>query len=108
VEFHTQVFQAAKEVDASQETLVDLFESIENFFKRLESYTEVPPTDAMTEIIVKIMVEVINVFAIATKEINQSRTSVFSLRLDTRGCKLIYVQKNLSRSLWEGKTWKTR
>ena len=94
-EFHTEVFQAAKEVDASQEALVDLFESIENFFKRLESYTVVPPTDAMTEIIVKIMVEVINVFAIATKEIKQSRTSVFSLRLDMRGCKLIYVQKNL-------------
>ena len=99
MESHTQVCQAAKEVDASLETLVDLFESIENFFKRLESYIEVPPTNAMTEIIVKIMVEVINVFAIATKEIKQSRASVFSLRIDMRGCKLIYVQKNLSRSL---------
>jgi len=38
-------------------------ESIENFFKRLESYTEVLLTDAMTDIIVKIMVEVLNIFA---------------------------------------------
>ena len=36
---------------------------------------EVPPTDAMTDIIVKIMVEVLNVFAIATKEMKQGRAS---------------------------------
>ncbi|KAH9046668.1 hypothetical protein EDB84DRAFT_1673962 [Lactarius hengduanensis] len=67
---------AAKDVDASQEALADLFERIENFFKRLESYTEVPPTDAMTDIIVKIMVEVLNIFAIATKEMKQGRASL--------------------------------
>jgi hypothetical protein len=72
----TDVCQAAKDVDASEEALGDLFERIENFFKRLESYTEVPPTDAMTDIIVKIMVEVLNVFAIATKEMKQGRGSV--------------------------------
>ncbi|KAH9046670.1 hypothetical protein EDB84DRAFT_630663 [Lactarius hengduanensis] len=66
---------AAKDVDASQEVLADLFERIENFFKRLESYTEVPPTDAMTDMIVKIMVEVLNIFAIATKEMKQGRAS---------------------------------
>ncbi|KAH9055238.1 hypothetical protein EDB87DRAFT_1341233 [Lactarius vividus] len=68
---------AAKDVDASQEALVDLFERIENFFKRLESYTEVPPTDAMTDMIVKIMVEVLNIFAIATKEMKQGRAKKF-------------------------------
>ena len=67
--------QAAKDVAASEEVLADLFDRIENFFKRLESYTEVPPTNAMTDIIVKIMVEVLNIFAIATKEIKQGRTS---------------------------------
>ena len=59
----------------SQDTLADLFERIENFFKRLETYTEVPPTAAMTDIIVKIMVEVLNIFAISTKEIKQGWTS---------------------------------
>ncbi|KAH9025261.1 hypothetical protein EDB83DRAFT_2657882 [Lactarius deliciosus] len=62
---------AAKDVDANQVALVDLFERMENFLKRLEFYTEVPPTDAMTDIIVKIMVEVLNIFAIATKEMKQ-------------------------------------
>ncbi|KAN0130234.1 hypothetical protein V8E53_011991 [Lactarius tabidus] len=32
---------AAKDVDSSQEALADLFERIENFFKRLEAYAEV-------------------------------------------------------------------
>ncbi|KAH9175533.1 hypothetical protein EDB89DRAFT_1882677, partial [Lactarius sanguifluus] len=72
---------AAKDVNASQEVLADLFERIENFFKRLESYTEVPPTDAMTDMIVKIMVEVLNVFAIATKEMKQGRAKTFFKKL---------------------------
>jgi len=67
--------QAAKDVDASQNALIDLFERIENFFKRLESYTAVSPTGAMTEIIVKILIEVLNIFAIATKEMSQGRAS---------------------------------
>ena len=69
--------QAAKDVSQSQDVLVDIFERIENFFKRLETYAEVPPTVAMTDIIVKIMVEVLNIFAISTKEIKQGRTSTF-------------------------------
>ena len=67
--------QAAKDVDAGEGALADLFERIENFFRRLESYTGVPPTDAMTDMIVKIMVEVLNIFAIATKEMKQGWAS---------------------------------
>ena len=74
---HTDVRQAAKDVNASEEALADLFECIENFFKRLETYTEVPPTDAMNDMIVKIMVEVLNILAIATKEMKQGRASVY-------------------------------
>jgi hypothetical protein len=73
--FRINVCQAAKDVGASEEALADLFDRIENFFKRLESYTKVPATTAMTEIIVKIMAEVLNIFAIATKEIKQGRAS---------------------------------
>ena len=73
--FNGDVCQAAKDVEASHEALADLFERIEYFFKRLETYTEVPPTDAMTDMIVKIMVEVLNIFAIATKEMKQGRAS---------------------------------
>jgi hypothetical protein len=67
--------QAAKDVSAAQGVLIDTFERIENFFKRLETYTEVRPSAAMMDIIVKIMAEVLNILGIATNEIKQGRTS---------------------------------
>ena len=70
-----------KDVDAAQEALIDIFERIENFFKRLEKYTEVKPSEAMTDILVKIMVEVLNILGTATKEIKQGRTSKLPIRL---------------------------
>ncbi|KAH9052804.1 hypothetical protein EDB87DRAFT_1581202 [Lactarius vividus] len=65
---------AAKDVREGQEALVDVLERVENFFKRLETYTEVPQTTAMTDILVKIMVEVLHILAISTKEIKLGRT----------------------------------
>jgi hypothetical protein len=62
-------------MEASQEVLVDLFGRIENFFRRLESYTEVWPTSAMMNVIVNIMIEVLSILAIATKDIKKSRAS---------------------------------
>ena len=51
---------------------------MEYFFKRLEAYIKVRPTAAMSDIIVKIMVEVISILGIVTKEIRQGRTSMYS------------------------------
>ena len=102
-DLHIDVCQAAKDVNASEEALADLFECIENFFKRLESYTEVPPTNAMNDMIVKIVVEVLNIFAIATKEMKQGRASVYYLDSFHEHV-LTYVQKSSSRSLLGGKT----
>ncbi|KAI9430671.1 hypothetical protein H4582DRAFT_2086405 [Lactarius indigo] len=48
---------AVKDVRASQDALIDLFGRMDNFFKRLEKHIEVRPTAAMTDVIVKIMVE---------------------------------------------------
>ena len=52
---------------------------MEYFFKRLEVYIKVRPTAAMRDIIVKIMVEVISILGIVTKEIRQGRTSMHSV-----------------------------
>ena len=71
--------------------LVNIFESIENFFRRLETYIEVPPTAGMTDIIVKIMIEVLSILAIATKEINQSRASELISVDINRHCRLMAV-----------------
>jgi archaellum component FlaC len=49
---------------------------MEFFFKRLEAYIKVRPTAAMTDIVVKIMVEVISILGIVTKEIGQGRISM--------------------------------
>ncbi|KAI0277802.1 hypothetical protein BGY98DRAFT_934155 [Russula aff. rugulosa BPL654] len=65
---------ATMDVRASQDNLIDIFERMENFFRRLEIYTEVSPTPEMIDIIVKILVEVLSILAIATKDIKQGRT----------------------------------
>ncbi|KAH8977529.1 hypothetical protein EDB92DRAFT_2119889 [Lactarius akahatsu] len=72
---------AAKDAVASREALIDMFEQIESFFKRLETYTEVPTTESMRDIIVKIMVEVLDILAISTKEIKQGRTKKYFRKL---------------------------
>ena len=48
---------------------------MENFSKRLESYTEISPTPAMRSMLIKIMVEVLTILGIATKEMKQRRSS---------------------------------
>ena len=57
--------------------LIEIFVRIESFFKRLDSYTTVPPTAAMTDVIVKIMIEILSILAIATKEMRQGRSSEY-------------------------------
>ena len=42
---------------------------------RLVSYTEVRPTAAMTDVIVKIIMEVLSILAFATKEVKRGRSS---------------------------------
>ena len=54
---------------------MDIFERIESFFRRLEIYINVPPTPEMMDIIMQIMVEVLLILGIATKEMKQGRTS---------------------------------
>jgi len=71
----TEMFQAFKDVNASYDALADLLESIERFLARLDIYTKVPPTPAMSDIIVKIMVELLSTFALVTKQIKEKRSS---------------------------------
>jgi hypothetical protein len=71
------IFQAAKDARASQDTIIDIFERIEMFFRRLETYTQVPATTDMMDMIIQIMVEVLSILGIATKEIKQGRLSKY-------------------------------
>jgi len=65
--------QTVRDVRASHSTIIDIFERMESFFLRLETYIEVQPTTEMRDIIIKIMVEFLSILAIATKEINRHR-----------------------------------
>ena len=65
------VSQSVKDVRGSRNTLVDVFERIESFFRRLEVYTKVRPTTEMMDTIVQILVEVLSILGIATKQIKE-------------------------------------
>jgi hypothetical protein len=77
--FNADILQAAKDVKASHYVLVDLFERVQFFLKRLRVHTRIMPSKDMVDILVKIMVEVLSILAIATKEVQQSRTSKSNL-----------------------------
>ena len=65
----------------SYDSLVDIFESIENFLIRLKIYTEIPPSEApaVTGIVTKIMATLITVLALATEQMKQGRLSMFAV-----------------------------
>ena len=68
--------QAAIGVSESYDALGDLFECISNFLRRLHVYTEkIQLPSTMADIVVKIVVEVLNVLALAKTQITQGRFS---------------------------------
>ncbi|KAF8489550.1 hypothetical protein F5888DRAFT_1892870 [Russula emetica] len=75
------LLSAAKDIRKSHETLIDIFGRIESFFRRLEIYTQVPSTTEMLDTIIQIMVEVLTILGIATKEIKQGRIKKYWKRL---------------------------
>ena len=90
------MLQAAGGVSSSYDALVDLFEIVGSFLKRLRIYTDIPLTPLMTEMSVKIMVELLSVLALATKQIKQGR---FSKRIIVPRYQCLNMkQRNLPRS----------
>ncbi|KAH8977734.1 hypothetical protein EDB86DRAFT_3249516, partial [Lactarius hatsudake] len=72
---------AAKDVRASHGAIIDLFECIENFFKRLEVYTQISLTTEMAGVLVKIVIELLSILSIATKEVKRRRAKIFARKL---------------------------
>ena len=73
------IYQAAKDARARQDILIDIFDRIEMFFRRLEIYTELPSTMDMMDTIIQVMAEVLSILGIATKEIRHGRMSKYFL-----------------------------
>jgi hypothetical protein len=70
-----QAYQAIKGTIDSYDSLVDLLESMDHFLNRLDIYTKIPPTVALTEMVVKILVELLSTLALATKQIKEGKSS---------------------------------
>ena len=70
-----QTYQAVKGVLNDYDTLADLLESVEQFLNRLDIYTIICPTVSRTEIIIKILVELLSILALATKQLQQGKLS---------------------------------
>jgi methyl-accepting chemotaxis protein len=66
-----------KGVISSYETLINLFERTQFFLQRLNQYVASPLTPEMTELLAKIMAQVLSVLALSTKEIKERRISMF-------------------------------
>ncbi|KAI0267983.1 hypothetical protein BGY98DRAFT_374158 [Russula aff. rugulosa BPL654] len=75
------LLSAANDVRAGQDALFEVFERIEAFFQRLEIYTKAAFNQEMVDIITKIMVEVLNVLGMATKEMRQGRMKKYLKKL---------------------------
>jgi hypothetical protein len=75
------LLDAAKGVSSSYDALLELFECLGSSIKRMEIYTRIPPDPIMTEVVVKIMVELLSVLALASKQIKQGRLKKFAKKL---------------------------
>ena len=70
-----QDYQAVKGVIDGWDAVLDLLESIEHCLNYLDIYTKIPPTDAMTEMVVKILVELLSALGLATERIKGGKPS---------------------------------
>ncbi|KAI9455432.1 hypothetical protein BJY52DRAFT_1224619 [Lactarius psammicola] len=66
----------AKAAKAGHEALVDLFERVGSFLGRLKIYSGIPLTTEINEVFGKIMVEVLSILALSTKEMERGRTNI--------------------------------
>lgn len=67
--------KAAKDARASHGAITDLFERIESFFDPLENYTRISLTTKLAEVLVNIVIELLSILSIATKEVKRRRAS---------------------------------
>jgi hypothetical protein len=77
VPFDVRVCQAATDsgITSSYDSVFNLFECLGIFLKHVETYTTTPPTPVLVDTIIKIMIELLSVLALATKQLKQGQFS---------------------------------
>jgi hypothetical protein len=71
--------QAVRNATASHKTLIHLFERIHFFLQRLKSYTRIQLTEELTELLGKIMAQLLSILAISTKMMADNKLSELTL-----------------------------
>jgi hypothetical protein len=64
-----------RDVAESHDTLVDLFERIHFFVQRLKTYTGIPLTNELKELLGKVMAQILSILALSTKAMTGRRIS---------------------------------
>ena len=72
-----QVPQAVKDASSIYDVLVDFLSLFENVLSRLSVYTRIPPSPELLNGLMKILVELLYILALATKQVKQGRFSMF-------------------------------
>ena len=67
--------QAIKDISTSYDALINLFESFESFLRRLDIYKNIPSTAAITEMVIKILIELLFTISLAVQQVKQGRLS---------------------------------
>ncbi len=70
-----QAYWAINSVLDGYDALATLLESIEHFLNRLDIYTRIPLAIGITNMVVKIFVELLSTLALVTKQIQEGRFS---------------------------------
>jgi hypothetical protein len=68
-----------RDVAASHDAIIHLFERFHFFLQRLDSYTGVPLTNELNELLGKILAQLLSVLALSTKAMKDGRISGFSI-----------------------------
>ncbi|KAI0272344.1 hypothetical protein BC834DRAFT_1030497, partial [Gloeopeniophorella convolvens] len=101
------LLSASKGVSDSYDSLIDLFDTMSRFLERVTVYTRVEPIGpSMAEIIVKMMIGLLDILGLATKEIKQGRLRAFGKKL-LGSRKIEDVVKRLDRLTLEGSRMST-
>ena len=64
-----------RDVAESHDALVHLFERIHFFVQRLKTYTGIPLTNELTELLGKVMAQLLSILALSTKAMSDRRIS---------------------------------
>ena len=73
--------------------MIVLFERIESFFRRLETYIGLPRTTEMMEMIVTAMTEILIILSLATREIEQGNISELTPKAWTAPFDLPFIRE---------------